>query len=306
MPNTTVSTLVAKLRDPLSLAIRRQVERVARLTTPVLLFGETGVGKDMFAEYLHARSAGGPLLNLHCGDVPEPLLESEWFGCKKGAFSGADSDRDGKWKLAAGGTLFLNRIDLLPLHLQAKLLRIVERRRYYPLGANREEEVRARFVFSADADIEEKVRRHEFRADLFFRISAYKIFLPPLRERKLDIPVWLAHFAAAERIELRLPPRARRLLADYPWPGNIRELENFVRGAAIGKTAVDEDDVRRLLAGAAQILDLAKTREWSLERLEAEYLEFLLRKYGNKSRVAEILKISRKSLYDRLKRNETR
>lgn len=305
MPNNTDSVSVDHLTDPGSLEVRRRLDRAAPLKTPVLLIGETGSGKDVWAEYLHMVSGCHPFLNLHCGDVPETLLESEWFGHRRGAFTGAEQDFSGKWAVAGNGTLFLNRIDLLGLAIQAKLLRIIEGRRYYPLGDVRERKVNARFIFSADADIEKRVREGTFRPDLFYRISTLTVPVPPLRERPEDIRSLLIHFARRFGVEVRLTADGQRRLLDYPWPGNIRELQNLVESARIFGGVLADDRVEHLVNDGATLLELACAREWSLDRLEEEYIRFLMRRYPQRTTVARILGISRKSLYNRLKRYES-
>jgi transcriptional regulator with PAS, ATPase and Fis domain len=304
MPNATIFPLISNLPDPKSLAVKATVEKVAALDTPVLLWGETGSGKDFWAAFLAAHSPFQPLLNLGCGDVPETLLESEWFGYQKGAFSGAERDYAGKWRQAAGGTIFLNQIDLLSLNMQAKLLRVIERKKVFPLGASVEADIGARFLFSADSAIEDKVRRGEFRADLFYRISTVSIFIPPLRERKKDILPLLGYFCAQKGVAIDLSEPARQRLLQYPWPGNIRELENFVSGLAVRGCVLDEKGVWTLLDRPGAILTFIQAGELSLAEVEAEYISFLLRKYRNKSQVARMLNISRKSLYNKLKRHE--
>ena len=304
MPSATIFPRAAELPDPASLAVKAAVEKVAGLDTPVLLWGETGSGKDFWAATLVAQSPFQPLLNLGCGDVPETLLESEWFGYQKGAFSGADRDYAGKWRQAGKGTIFLNGIDLLSLNMQAKLLRAIERKRIFPLGSSTEAEVAARFLFSADSAIEEKVRRGEFRADLYYRISTVSIYIPSLRERPGDILPLLRHFCSLQGVPLALSEAARQRLLQYPWPGNIRELETFVSGLAVRGCRLDEKEAWTLLDRPAPMLDFIKAGERTLAEVEAEYTAYLLRKYRNKSRVARILGISRKSLYNKLKRHE--
>jgi len=304
MPNATIFPLISNLPDPKSLAVKAAVEKVAALDTPVLLWGETGSGKDFWAAVLAASSPFQPLLNLGCGDVPETLLESEWFGYQKGAFSGADRDYAGKWRQAANGTIFLNQIDLLSLNMQAKLLRVIERKKVFPLGANVEADIGARFLFSADGTIADKVRRGEFRADLYYRISTVSIFISPLRERRNDILPLLRYFCARKGVAVALGEAARRRLLQYPWPGNIRELENFVSGLAVRGSALDEKGVWTLLDRPEPILTFIQAGERSLAEVEAEYIAYLLRKYRNKSQVARMLDISRKSLYNKLKRHE--
>jgi transcriptional regulator with PAS, ATPase and Fis domain len=304
MPNDTIFTLISNLADQKSLAIKETIERIAPLQTAVLFYGETGTGKDFWAKVLAGLSPFLPLLNLGCGDVPETLLESEWFGFRKGAFTGADHDFSGKWKSAENGTIFLNNIDLLSLNMQAKLLRVIERKKFFPLGSAQEVDIAARFIFSADSSIAEKVQRNEFRADLYFRIAAVSVFIPPLRERKNDILPLLRFFCRQHQVELQLDPEILQKLLDYAWPGNIRELENFVFGLSVRGCPISEKDVRSLLDRPENILHAIQTGERSLAEVEKEYISYLLRKYKNKSRVARILKVSRKSLYNKLKMYE--
>lgn len=304
MPSATIFPQASELPDPASLQVKAAVENVAGLDTPVLLWGETGTGKDFWAAFLAARSPFQPLFNLGCADVPETLLESEWFGFQKGAFSGANRDFPGKWLQAGNGTIFLNGIDLLGLNMQAKLLRAIERKRIFPLGSGTEAEITARFLFSADSTIEDKVRRGEFRADLYYRISTVSIFIPPLRERPGDILPLLHHFCSRKNVPVALSAEARKRLLRYPWPGNIRELENFVSGLAVRGAALDENGAWTLLERQGPMLDFIQAGERTLAEVEAEYTAYLLRKYRNKSRVARILGISRKSLYNKMKRHE--
>ncbi len=304
MPNDTISTLIDNLKDPASVEIREKVHTIADLNTNVLFYGETGVGKDFWARYLLDISRFSNMLNLNCGDVPENLLESEWFGYKKGAFTGADRDYEGKWSSAGDGILFLNQVDLLSLNLQARLLRIIERKKYFPLGTNLEVDVHARFIFSADSDIEEKVRRGTFRQDLFYRISSYSIYIPPLREREKDILPLMHYFASSRNLSVELSSSAVRTLLQYQWKGNIREMDNFVNGVAIKGQTLSDHDLDLLVKNSLSFFDTHKKQEMTLEELEKEYIYFLLRKYKRKVKVAGILEISRKSLYNKLKRYE--
>ncbi len=305
MPSDTISTLIAELRDGRSQRTRAQVEQVADLDTPVLLLGETGSGKDLFAAYMQSVSRYPHMVNLHCGDTPDTLLESEWFGYRRGAFSGADRDQAGRWQAADGGILFLNGIDLLSPPLQAKLLRVIERRRYFPLGAAQECEVRARFLFSAGPDLARRAATGEFRADLYYRIAALTIEIPPLRERRADILPLLGHFCRRHGVRAELDAASRRLLQEYPWPGNLRELENFAAAAAaVAGGQLDSSQVERLLARQVHAFPLPGD-EPSLAELESRYIRHLLARHDNrKSRVAAILGISRKSLYNKLRRHE--
>jgi transcriptional regulator with PAS, ATPase and Fis domain len=304
MQNDTIFTRIKNLRDKKSLAIKETIGQVADLNTNLLIYGETGVGKDFWVNYLFEISSFPTLMNLNCGDVPENLLESEWFGYKKGAFTGADRDYDGKWKKAEGGILFLNQVDLLSLNLQSKLLRIIERKKYYQLGSNQERDIRARFIFSADENIEGKVREGTFRQDLYYRISPYHICVPPLRERKSDILPLVRFFASQNHLEVQISKKAEKFLTDYSWKGNIREIENFITMASVGKkelTLID-DDIFSLLKTSGNFFESVKDSDMSLEELEDRYIDYLMRKYKNKVKVADILKISRKSLYNKLTR----
>lgn len=300
MPNDTISALTKNLKDRKSLDVRDLVHQVSDVATNLLVYGETGVGKDFWVNYLFEISKHEKMLNLNCGDVPETLLESEWFGYKKGAFTGADRDYEGKWHNAEGGVLFLNQIDLLGLNLQAKLLRIIERKKYYQLGSGEETAINARFIFSAGADIEQRVRDGSFRADLYYRISPYRILVPPLRERKKDILPLVTYYAKQKDLKVELSSKAVKYLSDYPWLGNIREIENFVTSAAVGKLALIDDDVYILLKSSEDFFEAAKTSDMPLAELEMRYIDYLMRKYKNKVKVAKILQISRKSLYNKL------
>lgn len=304
MPNGTTLPLINNLKDRKSLEIKEMIERIAPLNTNVLIFGETGVGKDFWANYLFRVSKAPGLVNLNCGDVPEHLLESEWFGYRKGAFTGADRDFEGKWQKAGDGILFLNQIDLLSLNLQARLLRIIERKKYFPLGSNEEIDIKARFIFSADQRIETRARAGEFRSDLYFRISSCSLFIPPLRERRGDIWPLVKFFAGQKGVPIDLTPAGRKSLLDYHWSGNIRELENFLTQQAIRQKPLADDDVDALLKNARDFWDSVKDHDMPLAELEKKYIDYLLKKYRHKKRVAEILKISRKSLYNKLGRWE--
>ena len=300
MPNDTTFTLLKNLTDKKSLAIQEVLQKIAGINTNLLLYGETGVGKDFWVNHLFNIGNYSKMVNLNCGDVPETLLESEWFGYKKGAFTGADKDYEGKWKQAEGGILFLNQIDLLSLNIQAKLLRIIERKKYFPLGSNREVDIDVRFVFSADHDIEQKARQGKFREDLFYRISAYRIPISPLRERKQDIISLFMYFASRKGLQVNLDKTAWKLLQDYHWPGNIRELENFVTNLSIIKKEITDEDIYSILKTSEDFFEAVKYREMPLAQLEQEYIQYLLKKYKNKAKVANILQISRKSLYNKI------
>lgn len=220
--------------------ILQELTVVAGSELPVLLLGETGVGKELFARHLHRSSARAakPLIYINCAALPESLAESELFGHCKGAFSGANSERAGRFEAADGGTLFLDEVGELPLSIQAKLLRVLQNGEIQRLGSDKFRRVDVRLVAATNRDLKQQVKQGEFRADLYHRLSVYPLPIPPLRERKSDIPLLAGHFLELNRSRLglrslRLSPEAELALLDYHWPGNIRELEHVISRAAI-------------------------------------------------------------------------
>jgi transcriptional regulator with PAS, ATPase and Fis domain len=183
-------------------------------------------------------------------------------------------------------------------------LRIIERKKYFSLGSNREADIRARFIFSTDDDIEDKVRRGEFRQDLFYRISSYKIHVPPLRERKNDILPLVLYFAGKAGLQVNISPRGMKSLKSYRWTGNIREIENFIHNLSVTGSKLEDADIYGLYRDSIDLLESVKVSDISLAEMERDYILFLLRKYRSKVKVADILKISRKSLYNKLKQYE--
>lgn len=215
--------------------LRREIEVVAGSGFTVLILGETGVGKELAARAIHAASPrrGAPLLSLNCATLPESLAESELFGHTKGAFTGAVRDRPGKFEMADGGTLFLDEIGELPLSIQPKLLRVVQEGEVQRIGAGRTIRVDVRLLVATNRNLEEEVKRGRFRADLFHRLSVYPLTVPPLRERREDIPLLAGHFCEVTQRRLGLGPvrlhaEALDLLKRSNWPGNVRELENVI------------------------------------------------------------------------------
>ncbi|SKA61905.1 sigma-54-dependent Fis family transcriptional regulator [Enterovibrio nigricans] len=221
-------------------AIRR-LDKVLALPVDVLLRGETGTGKEVIAQYIHENSnrASQPLVVQNCAAIPEQLLESELFGHKKGAFTGADKDKVGLFEAANGGTLFLDEIGDMPLILQAKLLRVLQERKFRPIGANKEIEVDVRVIAATHCHLMEKIKKGEFRADLFYRLNVFPITLPPLRERKDDILPLAEHFVQKSAASLGLlqapgfSAQVRQQLLGYDYPGNVRELKNIVERALL-------------------------------------------------------------------------
>lgn len=223
------------------LDVLRRLEKVLTLPVDVLLRGETGTGKEVIAKYIHQNSnrANEPLIVQNCAAIPEQLLESELFGHKKGAFTGADKDKIGLFEAAHGGTLFLDEIGDMPLLLQAKLLRVLQERRVRPVGANKEIEVDVRVVAATHCHLMDKIQKGEFRADLFYRLNVFPITLPPLRERHADILPLAEHFVKHSAHNLGLPAapglsaKVQSQLMAYTYPGNVRELKNIIERALL-------------------------------------------------------------------------
>ncbi len=214
-----------------------KAERVARTSLPVMVTGETGTGKELFARFLHDHSpwAERPYVAINCAAIPSELLESELFGHKKGAFSGAQADRDGLFVQADGGTLFLDEIGDMPLPLQAKILRVLQEGEVRPLGDNRVRKVNVRIVAATHRDLNELVAQGKFREDLMFRLRGYALHLPPLRERERDV-ISLARAILRSYPEFAGKQMSRdlqELLLAYSWPGNVRELRNVILAAAV-------------------------------------------------------------------------
>ncbi len=242
--------------DPAMRRLHALAAKLAKSNLPVLVLGETGAGKEVVALALHHQSprAGAPLVTVNCAALPEALAESLLFGHERGAFSGAVSAQAGFVESARGGTLFLDEVGELPPATQAKLLRVLDSGRYTRLGDTREREADVRLVAATNRDLEEEVRRGRFRQDLYYRLGAARLWLPPLRDRKLELPL-LAHRLLedacrdAGRPPLALSPSALERLAQHPWPGNVRELKNLLRVAAAGAVGevLEAEDVVSLL-----------------------------------------------------------
>ena len=247
--------------------VRGLVEKVARSMAPVLVQGESGTGKELVARAIHDVSAraGQPFVAVNCGAIPETLLETEFFGVRKGAFTGASADRDGFFQAANGGTLFLDEIGDLPFAMQSKLLRAIQERAVRAVGGTSEQTMNVRIVSATHKDLAAEVQAGRFRQDLFYRINVIDIKVPPLRERLVDLPAiadaLLARLARDVGVTpARLTPDARALLARYAFPGNVRELENLLhRAVALSDgeaiTGADLALPEALLAGAAAVRD---------------------------------------------------
>jgi formate hydrogenlyase transcriptional activator len=221
-------------------AVLEQVERVAPTDSTVIIQGETGTGKELIAHAIHNLSlrCGRPFIRLNCAAIPLDLLESELFGHEKGAFTGAIAQKIGRFELADKGTLFLDEVGDIPPALQPKLLRVLQEQEFERLGSTKTHKVDVRLVAATNRDLIEMVNRGEFRSDLYYRLNVFPILLPPLRDRREDIPALVAHFVEVfgrrmgREIE-HIPPETMSALSSYPWPGNIRELQNLIERAVI-------------------------------------------------------------------------
>jgi transcriptional regulator with GAF, ATPase, and Fis domain len=217
-----------------------EVERVAPTESTVLVLGETGTGKELIARAIHNLSTrcGCPFVKVNCTAIPLDLLESELFGHEKGAFTGAVAQKPGRFEMADNGTLFLDEIGDLPLALQPKLLRVLQEKEFERLGSGRTHRINVRLVAATNRDLAEMVARKEFRSDLYYRLNVFPIELPPLRERREDIPALISHFVrdSARRMGkpmLYIPPETMAAFTSYSWPGNVRELQNLIERAVI-------------------------------------------------------------------------
>ena len=220
--------------------VLRNVETVAPTDSTVLIMGETGCGKELIARAIHSRSGrkNRPLVKLNCGAIPTGLVESELFGHMKGAFTGALERRVGRFELADGGTLFLDEISELPLETQVKLLRVLQEHEFEPLGSSRTIRVNVRIIAASNRDLDKAIQENRFRADLYYRLNVLPIILPPLRQRRSDIPLLTSFFV--ERYSRQLGKQiigvaqdTMEILSHYDWPGNIRELQNIIERAVV-------------------------------------------------------------------------
>ncbi|MCH2110682.1 MAG: sigma-54 dependent transcriptional regulator, partial [Polyangiaceae bacterium] len=296
--------------------IFRTISKISDFKTTVLVSGESGVGKELVARALHQRSSrrGGPFIAVNCGAIPDNLLESELFGHKRGAFTDAISDRQGLFESANGGTLFLDEIVELPLGLQVKLLRVLEDEKIRRVGESRDIQVDVRIIAATHRDLQAETEAGRFREDLFYRLNVLQIAVPPLRERREDIPLLLEHFI--DRNNLRLgtniqgvTSEARRLLYEYSWPGNVRELENTVERAMVlcEKQQIAMQDLTERIREARDPIKLhLASGELSVKKTTRFMEEVLIRRAlkktnGNRTRAAELLEISHRALLYKIK-----
>jgi len=307
------SELVTK--DSKMIDILRRIDQVAPQQASILLQGESGTGKTHIARLIHRLSnrSDKPFIELNCAAIPETLLESELFGHIKGAFTGAISNRKGRFLAADGGTLFLDEVGEIPMHLQAKLLRAIQDKQFEPVGMDTPVQVDVRIISSSNRNLRDLVNNNCFRADLYYRLAVIPVHIPAVRERPGDIPLLLKHFC--ENMSARgypggveCSPEAMRLMMDYPWPGNVRELENAVEHAVIcasNGVVVPESlpmEVRGY-ADAPPRLNAGKEHNQQHLNEQRQIIRDALKKArGNKTQAAELLGINRSTLWRRMRR----
>jgi DNA-binding NtrC family response regulator len=291
----------------------RMIARLKDTRTPVLITGESGTGKELIARAIHFRGqyAKLPFVAVDCGSLVPTLIESELFGYEKGAFTGASKSKEGLFASASSGTIFLDEIGELPLEMQAKLLRVLQEKEVRPVGSNDRVKVDVRVIAATNRDLEAAYREGTFRKDLYFRLNVVAVHIPPLRERKADIPAlvhwFLNKFAPDQTIQVT--HAAMRDLLEYEWPGNVRELENCVeRAVALGsQNTIDIHDlppaIRRLSEDSPAVIEPAQMNSTDLEELEREtILRVFEQTNGDKLLTGKMLGISRATLYRKLKR----
>ncbi|MBK1614903.1 two-component system response regulator [Rubrivivax gelatinosus] len=305
---------------PQMVSLKQTVAKVARSQATVLVHGESGTGKELFASALHYWSprAAGPFVKVNCAAIPETLLETEFFGCEKGAFTGATAQRRGRFEMAEHGTLFLDEIGEITPALQVKLLRVLQEREFERVGGSKPVKVDVRIVAATNRDLEAMVREGTFRQDLFFRLNVVSLRTLPLRERPEDVILLANHFldrfCAENGVELRgFDPAALKCLSSYDWPGNVRELANAVERAVVMTTSNQilpedlPDNVRRQRAGSSEV-EPAPTTAGEDRPLRVQVGDFeaevirraLTRHQGNRARTAAGLGISRRALLYKL------
>jgi len=295
------------------------VEKVADSDSTVLIRGESGTGKELIARALHfnSRRADRMLVTVNCGAIPEELLESELFGHVRGAFTNAVSHREGRFALANGGTIFLDEIGDMSPNLQVKLLRVLQDRTFEPVGSSKTVKVNVRVLAATHQDLEEAIRERRFREDLYYRLNVIPIEVPPLRERREDIPLLLQHFLDVANQEKGrridgIAPEAMDLLCGYDWPGNVRELENLMERLVIlrGEGEIGPEDLPEPIRGrrprapkAPPIPSDGLSFSQVVGDFEAELIVQALEQTGwNKNRAAQLLGLNRTTLLEKIKK----
>jgi len=294
--------------------LKKLAGRIAQSDSTVLIRGESGTGKELVARAIHYHSPrkNGPFVTINCAALPETLLESELFGYKKGAFTGAIKDKIGLFKVADGGTFFLDEVGNTSMAIQVKLLRVLEEKKITPVGGTKEEQVDVRVIAATNADLEEEVKMNHFRPDLFYRLNVIPIMIPPLRERQEDVKLLVDHFVkkCCSKINLgtkTVSDAAMELLINYRWPGNVRELENTIeRAVLLNRSGLLEpvDFPEKLSSSEPQpVVGEADPKSPTLESIEKAYIHYVMSQTeGKKLKAAKILGIDTSTLYRKLER----
>jgi len=287
------------------------IQDVAESDSPVLITGETGTGKELVAKAIHAKSArcNGPFIAVNCGAFPEHLLESELFGHERGAFTGAHRAKKGRLDLAHRGTLFLDEVGTVPLKMQVDLLRVLETKEFHRLGGTTEIEVDFRTIAATNRDLQQAIKKGEFRQDFFYRLNVISMHIPPLRERRDDIPLLAEHFLDRYSRETNkdidtINKEAMALLRQYDWPGNVRELENAIERAVVicKKRRLGLEEFSFLTPHLS-----AAAETYSLEKTQIAHLVKVLKEFDwNITKAAQALEINRVTLHKKIKRYDLR
>lgn len=297
--------------SPAMRKVMEMVNMVAETDSTVMIRGESGTGKELIARAIHAKSKRRyfPIVAINCGAYPEGLLESELFGHEKGAFTGAMYQRKGKLEMANKGTLFLDEVGNISLKMQMDLLRVLETKKFTRLGGEKVIEVDFRVISATNRDLEQAVREGTFREDLYYRLNVFTIFLPPLRERRSDIPLLTHYFIKRFSLSMNkdvkeISKEALNLLMDYDWPGNVRELRNVIERAMVNVKGqrIEVDDLYFSISSP-----YPKPEGETLEDVEKAHIKKILNKTGwNITKAAEILNIDRVTLYNKIEKYKLR
>lgn len=307
----TIATPFLVGDSPLMQELKQRIRQVAATCETVLICGESGTGKELVARLIHVQSprATGPFVSVNCPALSAHLMESELFGHEKGAFTGAESERAGRFELAHQGTLLLDEVTEIELPLQAKLLRVLQEKAFERVGSSRTFQVDVRVVATTNRDLEKEVAEGRFRQDLYYRLAVLPIWVPPLRERKQDIPELIRHFQTRctqrlEKIVPELDHSALSLLMEYDWPGNVRELENLITRICVLTTEdkVTADQLRKWLPRSGPNLKPSVPVGMSIQEMERYLIEATLERFGgHREKTAKALGIGVRTLTEKLR-----
>ncbi len=304
-------------KDEKIISLFKTLSSVAQTDTPILITGETGTGKDIFARAIHSRSHRNnkAFVKVNCAALPAPLIESELFGYKRGAFTDAKADKLGRFQSAEGGTVLLDEIGDLPIDLQSKLLQVLDEMMFYPLGATRPVKINVRIIATTNKNIKKMVKDGLFREDLYYRLNVMEIEIPPLRERIMDIPLLTDHFLQQYSKNLNknvkgIAPNAMKILLEYPYPGNVRELKHIIEHAAIvcNNDEIDIYDLpftfreRKSQIVAGDMKTKGSSDDKNIHKEEDMLLHVLISHGWNHKRAAKALNIHRTTLWRKIKK----